>query len=227
MKPDKRYPINDCYPTIQGEGGLCGTPMTLLRFQGCPVGCPWCDTKETWELDAANERPNIQDALGTSPLWAKLGPDEIVELVHQFALPSKWVLITGGEPALYTLRPVVDALHKANYLCALETSGTAKGFLSSEFDYVTVSPKWAMPGGKTVQMACLAASSEIKQVIGKPADLTPLLEALATEELAEWIGRVSLQPVSQSEKATKLCLEYAFQYGFSVSLQVHKLLQVR
>jgi 6-pyruvoyltetrahydropterin/6-carboxytetrahydropterin synthase len=41
------YVVNDIYTCIQGEGVQTGVAMVLLRLQGCAVGCPWCDTKET------------------------------------------------------------------------------------------------------------------------------------------------------------------------------------
>ncbi|WP_367682381.1 hypothetical protein [Buchnera aphidicola] len=43
-----KYPINEIFETIQGEGYYIGTPSIFIRFQGCPVGCIWCDTKYTW-----------------------------------------------------------------------------------------------------------------------------------------------------------------------------------
>lgn len=30
--------------TIQGEGYWTGALVDFIRFYGCPVGCPWCDT---------------------------------------------------------------------------------------------------------------------------------------------------------------------------------------
>ena len=38
------------FETIQGEGAHTGVPSIFVRLQGCPVGCPWCDTKHTWEI---------------------------------------------------------------------------------------------------------------------------------------------------------------------------------
>lgn len=38
------YPINEIFQTIQGEGVFTGLPAIFVRLQGCPVGCPWCDT---------------------------------------------------------------------------------------------------------------------------------------------------------------------------------------
>ena len=45
--------INEMFETIQGEGAHTGIPSIFVRLQGCPVGCPWCDTKHTWTLDNA------------------------------------------------------------------------------------------------------------------------------------------------------------------------------
>lgn len=45
------YKINEIFETIQGEASFTGTPSIFLRLQGCPVGCAWCDTKQTWEVD--------------------------------------------------------------------------------------------------------------------------------------------------------------------------------
>ena len=48
-----RLKINEMFETIQGEGVKTGVPSVFVRLQGCPVGCPWCDTKHTWTLDEA------------------------------------------------------------------------------------------------------------------------------------------------------------------------------
>ena len=43
------YKINEMFETIQGEGVFTGVPAVFVRLQICPVGCSWCDTKQTWE----------------------------------------------------------------------------------------------------------------------------------------------------------------------------------
>jgi 7-carboxy-7-deazaguanine synthase len=65
-----RYPVNDCYPCVQGEGVQTGVAMVLLRLHGCAVGCPWCDTKETWLMDPAHEVATLDEALGANPQYA-------------------------------------------------------------------------------------------------------------------------------------------------------------
>ena len=49
------YKINELFETIQGEGSFTGQPSIFLRLQGCPVGCSWCDTKHTWEINLDRE----------------------------------------------------------------------------------------------------------------------------------------------------------------------------
>jgi 7-carboxy-7-deazaguanine synthase len=63
------YAVSDLYPCIQGEGCQTGTPMALLRLQGCRVGCPWCDTKQTWLMAEEHQRPTLEEALGDGPEW--------------------------------------------------------------------------------------------------------------------------------------------------------------
>lgn len=134
------YRVNDLYATIQGEGRLTGTPMMLLRLQGCPVGCTFCDTKETWAMDAAalpDRRATLAEARGTNALWAELDAGALVRAVceerEQNAPGVEWVLLTGGEPAEQPVRPLVRALHERGFEVALETSGTARGHLPEEF----------------------------------------------------------------------------------------------
>ncbi|MCG6507595.1 7-carboxy-7-deazaguanine synthase QueE, partial [Vibrio parahaemolyticus] len=50
------YKVNEMFETIQGEGVFTGVPAVFVRLQECPVGCAWCDTKQTWDAEPADER---------------------------------------------------------------------------------------------------------------------------------------------------------------------------
>jgi 7-carboxy-7-deazaguanine synthase len=218
-------PVNDIYASIQGEGVQAGTPMVILRLQGCKVGCPWCDTQETWGME--EQVDSLEQALGKSPAYALLSTATIADYIEAHYPHHRWVLVTGGEPAAYGLRPLVAALHSLGYQVALETSGTALGLVGAAFDWVTVSPKIGMPGGLLVQATALARADEIKHVVGRQADIDRLDDLLATVQahLKEDVT-ICLQPVSQSPKATELCLETIQRRGWRLSLQLHKYLDL-
>ena len=88
--------------------------------------------------------------------------------------------MAGGERGQYDLAPLVNALHDAGYKVTLETSGTEPGHLEAGIDWVCVSPKFDMPGGKVVLSAAVhQIADEIKQIIGKRADIDRLDSFLA------------------------------------------------
>lgn len=218
------FAVNDLYTSIQGEGALAGTPMIILRLQGCNVGCPWCDTKETWDATTPSHNSLGQAMLGKNGFWARVSADKIIEHIA-VKLPGKftWVLITGGEPTLQTLKPLVDALQEYGLKVALETSGTARGSIYAGCDWVCVSPKLHQP--LPIIPEVIAQADEIKTVIGKMEDIY-ILE----ERLKEWPRKpgciISLQPVSLSKKATELCRQQVILHGWRLSLQLHRYLDI-
>ena len=215
------YPVNNCYPAIQGEGAQTGVAMALLRLHGCVVGCPWCDTAETWAFDQADEQPTIEAALGANSRYAYLDAETIADYVRAHCPGPRWVLLTGGEPARYPLKPLVDALHNTDYKVALETSGTELGHVGAGCDWVCVSPKIDMPGGKKVLPEAVTVADEIKHVVGRQSDIDKLDTLLRAVALKPDVV-ISLQPVSQSQKATALCVETVIARGWRLSIQVHK-----
>ena len=41
---EKKYLVNEIFLSLQGEGFWTGTPMVFVRFSGCTLRCPFCDT---------------------------------------------------------------------------------------------------------------------------------------------------------------------------------------
>src|SRR5258708_3504912 len=160
------YPVNDCYTCVQGEGVQTGVAMVLLRLHGCVVGCPWCDTKETWTFEPGEVRDQIGEVRGANPHYTWLDSTTIADYIAANHRGPRWVLVSGGEPAQYPLAPLVEALHARGYRTALETSGTEVGHLDAGFDWVCVSPKIAMPGGRAIRHEALSSADEIKHVVG-------------------------------------------------------------
>lgn len=209
--------VNEIFPTIQGEAGYTGTPSVFIRLQGCPVGCHWCDTKHTWTV-SPKKQVSIEAMLAkldSAPTWAEMNEDQVVEAVRN--LGPRHFVITGGEPCTYDLFLLTAKLLTLGSV-QVETSGTHEVRVTPG-TWVTVSPKVDMAGGLQVRADALMAASEIKMPIDTAKDirnLEALLQDLPLPKTA-W-----LQPVSQGEEATRLCLEACARNRWRLSLQTHK-----
>lgn len=220
------YRVSDIYSCIQGEGVQAGTAMVLLRLQGCLVGCPWCDTKHTWSTNVAFQVATISEALGETECFAVVSEEVIVDYICHHHPGPRWVLVTGGEPAAQELGPLVSSLHEAGYNVALETSGTETGHLSADFNWVCVSPKINMPGGKPILPEAVVVADELKFVVGRSSDIAVLDEFLTTIPLKE-NAQICLQPLSMNKAATALCIKTVQERGWRLSVQLHKYLDQR
>lgn len=237
-------PVNEIFSSIQGEGYFTGTPAVFVRLQSCPVGCPWCDTKHTWEKKADRRIPfdTMLKKTVDADTWADAGVDTLCRYLRD--QPEKLVVFTGGEPCLYELGEISARLSEMGKQVQVETSGTEEIKVHDE-TWVTLSPKLDMPGGRQVLMGNLYLADEIKMPVGKQDDvekLKRLLEALVNlgppvvpvktdvDMPLVWNGDmplVWLQPLSQSPKATELCIEQARLNGWRLSAQLHRYLKVR
>jgi 7-carboxy-7-deazaguanine synthase len=227
-------PVNEVFLSVQGEGTHTGRLAIFVRLQGCPVGCPWCDTRHTWAIDPKG-RVSLDEILakGAAPAdtWAALSLADldgaVVGMTPAGAGPENapLVVFTGGEPAIHDLSPVLYRLLALGYPVQVETSGTH--YLGEDFPrdaWVTCSPKAGMPGGLSVERSVLARANEIKLVIVSRKDVE---DALAMMWAYGDKKPIYLQPVSQSGKALAICLELVKKYGFRLSLQTHKYAGVR
>lgn len=224
---NKTYDINNIYACIQGEGVQTGVPMVLVRFQGCAVGCAFCDTKETWHFSNEQYLRDIDTAFSDiTPYFSRLSINDILLYITNNFDGLKWILLTGGEPATWELKPLVKYLHEAGYKVAIETSGTAIGHIGANIDHVSVSPKINMPGGETIKSQSLRNINELKFVIGKRGDLQIVETFLTDYEIKESETTICLQPMSQNRKATDICITECQKRGWRLSLQIHKYLNL-
>lgn len=197
-----QYALSDIYPTVQGEGRHAGTPMTIVRLQGCPVGCVFCDQPETWKTPAPHEYVDVE---------------YIVDKVTH--LSPRWALITGGEPCWHDLLILSHRLRAHRLHTALETSGVYP--ITGHWTWVTLSPK---PHGLLRLLPDnLDKVHEVKWIVGRERDVLALEAWLLEYHIDPRGVRVSVQPVSAQPKATALCLEAVMAHPWwHVSTQLHK-----
>jgi 7-carboxy-7-deazaguanine synthase len=75
-----------------------------------------------------------------------------------------------------------------------------------------------MAGGRVVLRESLLRANEVKHPVGRLADVENL-DAL----LDGWKPPVVwLQPLSQSEKATQVCVDVCMERNWRISIQLHK-----
>ncbi|PSW21192.1 7-carboxy-7-deazaguanine synthase QueE [Photobacterium sanctipauli] len=220
------YKINEVFETIQGEGVFTGVPAIFVRLQVCPVGCAWCDTKQTWTAEP-QDHVSINDVMAKkadSPRWTELDADGIVGLLQAQQYTAKHVVITGGEPCIYDLLPLTTALESAGFQCQIETSGTSEVKVTEQ-TWVTVSPKINMKAKLPVIKEALERANEIKHPVGTQKDIEQLDELMAGKNLKKDVV-VALQPISQKPRATELCIETCIQRNWRLSIQTHKYLAI-
>lgn len=207
-------PVVETFHSLQGEGLHAGRSAFFLRLAGCAVGCPWCDTKPSWELEA-HPRCSLTDLAA--------------ELAAASAAGAAFAVVTGGEPLEHDLGPLCAALATAapTLPLHLETSGAAPLALSGRFDWITLSPKRHRPPSAAV----LAACDELKVVVHESADLD-FAEAMAAQARAVRAGAsgpaLLLQPGWNCRRGQELALAFVrANPAWRLSLQSHKWLGVR
>jgi 7-carboxy-7-deazaguanine synthase len=223
---EMHYPINEIFQTIQGEGIFTGLPAIFVRLQGCPVGCPWCDTRHTWIVDPAREVgvQAVLDCSNESDGWSKMNTEQILASFQQLGYQARHVVITGGEPCLYDLQGLSTALIEAGYQVQIETSGTSE-IQTHANTWVTVSPKIGMKGGLPVLVSALERANEIKHPVATERHIEELDALLATATLRPDVV-IALQPISQKPRATQLAMATCIARNWRLSIQTHKYLDI-
>lgn len=221
-----QYPINEMFQTLQGEGYFTGVPAIFIRLQGCPVGCAWCDTRHTWDKLADREISlySILEKTKESDKWGVASAEDLLAAIGRQGWTARHVVITGGEPCIYDLTSLTILLEDNGYRCQIETSGTHE-VRASHTTWVTVSPKVNMRGGYDVLSRALERADEIKHPVGRLRDIEVLDELLATLH-DEKLRVIALQPVSQKDDATRLCIETCIARNWRLSIQTHKYLNI-
>jgi len=201
MGKEINLPIMEQFYSIQGEGFYSGRPAYFIRIAGCDVGCVWCDVKESWD---ANEHEILSVA-------------SIVSKVKE--TKADFIVVTGGEPAMYDLSALTKELKAINCEIAIETSGVYP--LSGTIDWVCFSPKKF----KAPTESIYSQADELKIIIFNKHDF-----AWAEEHASKLSPdcKLYLQTEwSKREQLLPLIIEYVKENPkWTLSTQTHKYIDV-
>lgn len=116
-------------PTIQGEGALIGLPTVFVRTGGCDYRCAWCDS-----LHAVDSQFRAD--------WRAMTPAEVMERVRVLSGGTPlMVSLSGGNPAIQPLGPLIRQGQAQGYRFALETQGSVNRDWFALLDMLVLSPK--------------------------------------------------------------------------------------
>lgn len=193
------YDLVEIFESLQGEGRNAGRPCVFVRFAGCNLACPWCDTSVERRF-----------SLSADGLLSELA-----------GYRAKSVILTGGEPTdREGMAELVAALKEAGYWLAVETNGTADPGWFGLLDYVACSPKSEFP--ETVR---LARADEVR-VVASSESVVDFCRRIRGRIAATdyYVSPCDRDGVIDFATA-KLVLSQLD--GWSLSVQLHKLLGFR
>lgn len=218
--------IIEKFLSLQGEGSDVGTPALFIRLSGCTVGCPWCDTKESWSVDNGRD-------------------EEISTLARciKEMTPKRGVcVITGGEPFLQDehLRELLIQVNEMTHHSIqfrIETSASVSTPLSfNELPhnvYLNISPKFR---ARNIYPSYWLTNcvNEFRFAIEKEGEQTlqwfrqMLSEYPSIERAAN--GKIYLSPINKpgedssawEQELRQFCMDAGFRYSY----QMHKVWRI-
>lgn len=192
--------INEIFYSLQGEGFHTGTPAVFVRFSGCNLRCPFCDT----DHHQARE----------------MSPQEILAEAGRY--PSRHVVFTGGEPALQLNTELLDLFHSAGYYIQIETNGTLPVPCGS-INWITCSPKFeftAAPAPLKIQRI-----DELKVVFDGRNNMS-LYDAIVCRHYS--LQPCDTRDTDRNAAITAAAIDYCLRNPrWRLSLQTHKLLSIQ
>lgn len=214
--------VHHFFDSIQGEGPLVGTPAVFLRLAGCNLACPLCDT------DYTSTR-------------TQMTPEFILGYIQKVLKKEAGhlVVITGGEPFRQHIWPTVEILINNGYKVQIETNGTLwqTGDWYNNSVTIVCSPKTPTVNEKLkpyIHSYKYVMSADDIGVDGLPSH--PLDNLVGSDrDVARphegFRGTIYLQPVdvndpAEDQRHITAVIESCMKFGYTLCLQVHKLIHM-
>lgn len=194
-----KYPLVEIFESLQGEGRNTGRQCVFVRFSGCNLACPWCDTDVSIRFELTLE--------------------ELLAEVKSYK--SKMVVLTGGEPALVDGMPeLVAALKREGYFIAVETNATIDADWFAFVDYVACSPKLEF-----ADKIALRKANEVRVVASSEEAVAFCLKVRTKIEADDYY----VSPCDRDGEIDFALAKFVLAKldGWALSVQLHKILGFR
>lgn len=190
------YPVSEVFSSYQGEGLHTGMYATFIRFAGCNLSCAFCDEPEALRPEDAS--------------W--MGVEDILRMIQ-----SPFVILTGGEPTLLPLGPLVSRLKSEGFKLHIETNATRCPDWLRGIDWVTASPK---PPDYSIADGLGDRADEWKFVVTEDFSLEKIPDEALRRGKPVFLQPRGLDPISL-KKSLEILRE---RPGLRLSVQMHKVL---
>ena len=207
-----RFKVKEIFYSIQGEGARSGRPAIFCRFSGCNLWsgqessrktavCNFCDTDFNGVDGDNGGRFRSEEHLSSAieSIWKNTTGDN----------KHRYVIFTGGEPALQINEVLVRLVKAKGFECAIETNGTL--LLPKNLDWITVSPK-------TCDSLVVRCGNELKLIFPQEKIVPEKFQALNFKHFF-------IQPKYDKDynKNLSKCLEFCLKHPkWKLSLQTQK-----
>ncbi|MCL4500550.1 MAG: radical SAM protein [Deltaproteobacteria bacterium] len=201
--------VCETFYSLMGESTWAGLPAWFIRLSGCNLRCRYCDTAYAYEEG---------------------GEVAVADLIEKASdLPTRLVLVTGGEPLLQEETPgLLSGLAEAGFEVCLETNGSRpiKGVDARVHRIVDLKCPGSGMAGENYwpNLSLLTPRDEVKFVVSDHNDFLWALEVIEKYDLS---GRLPLliSPVFglvPAQEAAAWILES--RPPLRLNLQLHKYL---
>jgi len=213
------YPVKEIFETIQGEGPWQGYPAVFIRLGGCNLRCSWCDTNYTDGIEILPEK-------------------SIVLRANNLCMREKLerVVITGGEPFIHNLVPLVRMLLDQGTQVQIETNGTLS---NPDFPWDEVMIVCSPKAGK-IHADIQHNANAYKYVIDTEIDYKDMLPKGSTQEKGKrgpprpdqlipemiWVMPRDGDSERHQKAHEQLAMDACYIMGYRFSGRLHKILGI-
>ena len=199
--------VKEIFHSIQGEGPYTGHSAIFIRLAGCNLKCSFCDEHHSRPYEEMEEY-HIISTIGKLAASVNISP--------------KIIVVTGGEPFLQNFSFLSKMAHEAGFQVHVETNGT---LFHKEHDYQYHNMKIVCsPKKEKIVHPLMNKYITWYKLIVKKGDM---FNQVNINSRNIYIQPMDEQCVIKNKENMEWAVYLCKQYNYKLSLQTHKITQVR